>query len=153
MNEARKLLFVQLSTIDIFSLHLFTIQPLEKKWQITKISNTSPLFIPIYLFKSENNTQNHFSKSKIHPIICFCKIKSYKWVVAFYIQICQYFKDHVCGGAAVYFIETIEKTDMRLGISVKKRNISIYGITSTFAIHQPKAMLDNVRAVHLRCDR
>ena len=57
------------------------------------------------------------------------------------------------GGTAVYFIKTIEKTDMRLGISVKKRNISIYGITSTFAIHQPKAMLDNVRAVHLRCDR
>ena len=27
------------------------------------------------------------------------------------------------GGAAVYFIKTIEKTDMRLGISVKKRNI------------------------------
>ena len=55
--------------------------------------------------------------------------------------------------ALVFFIETIEKTDMRLGISVKKRNISTYGITSTCVTHQPKAMLDNVRAVHLRCDR
>ena len=27
----------------------------------------------------------------------------------------------LCGGTAVYFIKTIEKTDMRLGISVKKR--------------------------------
>lgn len=55
------------------------------------------------------------------------------------------------GRAAVYFIKTIEKTDMRLGISVKKRNISIYGITSTFAIHQPKATHDNAQATHLRC--
>ena len=40
-----------------------------------------------------------------------------------------------------FFIETIGKTNMRLGISVKKRNISIYGVTSTCAIHQPKALL------------
>ena len=51
----------------------------------------------------------------------------------------------------IYFIETIEKTDMRLGISVKKRNISIYGITSTCAIHQPKATHDNALVTHLRC--
>ena len=55
------------------------------------------------------------------------------------------------GRAAVYFIKTIEKTDMRLGISVKKRNISIYGITSTCAIHQPKATHDNALVTHLRC--
>ena len=57
------------------------------------------------------------------------------------------------GGSAVYFIETIEKTDMQSGISVKKRNISIYGITSTCVTHQPKAMHDNVRATHLRYGR
>ena len=32
-------------------------------------------FATIYFSKSENNIQNHFFKSKIHPIICFCKIK------------------------------------------------------------------------------
>ena len=56
----------------------------------------------------------------------------------------------VQGASHWHTLETIEKTDMRLGISVKKRNISIYGITSTYATHQPKAMLDNALATHLR---
>ena len=60
-------------------------------------------------------------------------------------------KDHYAAEPRGYFIETIEKTDIRLGISVKKRNISIYGITSTCATHQPKAMNDNALAIHLRC--
>ena len=47
-------------------------------------------------------------------------------------------------------IETIEKTDMRLGISVKKQDISIYRITSTYVIHLLKAMHDNALATHLR---